>query len=114
MKWIPGTAVSRWPKVPQCWHKPEGTCEPGQARFSASLFNAISGPERLNWSRSCVPLTRGLKIPWRFLWGPCRCLQTLCSRYPSAGVDRKGLVTEQVSLWDVGEFPEQNKSIIDK
>ena len=23
-------------------------------------------------------------------------------------------IVEQVSLWDVGEFPEQNKSIIDK
>jgi hypothetical protein len=81
------------PKVPRCWHWPEGTCDPGHARFSASLINSVLGPVWLDWSRSCVPLTRGLKIPWNFLWGPCRCLQTPCPRYPGAGVDQKGLVT---------------------
>jgi hypothetical protein len=34
-----------------------------QARLSASLVNAVSGPVRLDWSRRCVPLTRGLRIP---------------------------------------------------
>jgi hypothetical protein len=55
------------PKVPWCWCGLEGTCAPDQAGFSASLINAVSGPARLDWSSSCVPLTRGLKIPWRVL-----------------------------------------------
>ena len=25
-------------KVIRCWHQPEGTCDPGQVRFSASLM----------------------------------------------------------------------------
>ena len=54
-------------KEPLCWRGLEGTCDPDQAGFSASLINAVSGPVRLDWSRSCVPLTRGLKIPWRVL-----------------------------------------------
>jgi hypothetical protein len=56
------------PKVPLCWRGPKGTCSPDQVWFSASLINAVSGPARLDWSISCVPLTRGLKIPWRVLW----------------------------------------------
>jgi hypothetical protein len=68
------------PKVPRCWHGPEGTCDPDQAGFSASVINAVSGPTRLDWSRSCVPLTRGLKIQWRVLWLPCMCPQTLCPK----------------------------------
>jgi hypothetical protein len=56
-------------KVPRCWRRLEGTCDPDQARFSASLINAVSGPMQLDWSRCCVPLTRGLKISWRVLWG---------------------------------------------
>ena len=31
---------------------------------------------QLDWNRSCVPLTRGRKIPWRLLWGPWGCLPT--------------------------------------
>jgi hypothetical protein len=53
------------------WCRLEGTCDPGQAVFSASLINAVSGPVQLDWGSSCVPLTRGPKIPWRVLWGPC-------------------------------------------
>ena len=56
------------PKVPRCWRGPEGTCAHDQARCSASLINAVSGPARLDWSSSCVPHTRGLKIPWSVLW----------------------------------------------
>ena len=52
-----------------CWSEPEGTCAPDQAGLSASLNNAISGPARLDWSRCCVPLTRGLRIPWGILCG---------------------------------------------
>jgi hypothetical protein len=84
-----GVSPDSVPKVPQWWHEPEGTCEPGQAGFSASLINAVSSPERLDWSRSCVPLTRGLKILWMVMWGPWGCLQTPRPRCPGAGVDWK-------------------------
>ena len=60
-----GVSSDSMPKVPQCWCRPEGTCDPGQAGLSASLINAVTGSARLDWRRSCVPLTRGLKIPWR-------------------------------------------------
>ena len=59
-------------KEPRCWSGPEGTCAPDQAGLSASLVNAVSGPERLDWSRSCVPLTRGLRILWVILCGSLR------------------------------------------
>jgi hypothetical protein len=51
-------------KEPQCWHQPEGTCDPDQAGIISSLINAVLGPVRLGWSRRWVPLTRGLKILW--------------------------------------------------
>jgi hypothetical protein len=54
---------------PWCWSGLEGTCAPAQARLSASLINAVSGPSRLDWSRCCVPLTRRLSIPWGILCG---------------------------------------------
>ena len=78
------------PKVPWCWHGPEGTCDPNQAGFSASLINAVLGPSRLDWSRQCVPLTRGLKILWGVLWRPCGYPETQQARNPSAGMDWKG------------------------
>jgi hypothetical protein len=77
-------------KLPLCWHGLEGTCVPDQAGFSASLINAVSGSAQLDWSRSCVPLTRGLKIMWRVLCEPCGFLHTPGPRYPSAGMDQKG------------------------
>jgi hypothetical protein len=87
-----GVSAYSVPNEPWCWRGLEGTCDPDQAGFSAFLINAVSGPARLDWSRSCVSLTRGLKILWRVLWGPCGCSQTLCPRYPGDGVDRKGSV----------------------
>ena len=57
---------------PWCWCRLEGTCDPDQAGLSASLVNAVSGPAQLDWSRRCIPLTRGLKIPWRIPWGSLR------------------------------------------
>ena len=87
--WVSGYSPGQ---EPWCWSGPEGTCAPDQARFSASLINAVSGPVSLDWSRSCVPLTRGLNIPWRILWVPCGYLQTPRPRYPCACVDQKGLV----------------------
>ena len=77
------------PQETWCWCRPEGTCDPGQAGFSASLINAVPGPVQLDWSRSCVPLNTGPKIPWRVLWGPWGCLQTPCPRCSGAGADRK-------------------------
>jgi hypothetical protein len=68
---------------------PEGTCAPDQAGFSASLINAVSGPAWLDWSSSCVPLTRGLKIPRRVLWVSCGCQQPPCPSYPCAGGTRR-------------------------
>jgi hypothetical protein len=69
----------------------EGTCSPDQARFSASLISAVSGPERLDWSSSCVPLTRGLKIPWWVLWVAFGCQWTLHSSYSGASGTRRDL-----------------------
>ena len=80
------------PKVPLCWNGRERTCAPDQARFSASLINAVSGPARLDWSRRCVPLTRGLKIPWQILWVAGGCQPTLRPSYPGAGGYQKGLL----------------------
>jgi hypothetical protein len=59
-------------KEPWCWNRPEGTCAPDQARLTASLVNAVSSPARLDWSRCCVPLTRGLRILWVILCGSLR------------------------------------------
>jgi hypothetical protein len=59
-------------KALRCWSGPEGTCAPDQAGLSASLVNAVSGPALLDWSRRCVPFTRGLKILWEILYGSLR------------------------------------------
>ena len=56
-------------KESRCWSGPEGTCAPAQAGLSASLVNSVSGPAQLDWSRRCVLLTRGLRIPWGILCG---------------------------------------------
>jgi hypothetical protein len=58
---------------PRCCSGPEGTYDPDQAGFSTSLINAVSGPWRLDWSRRCVPLTRGISIPWRIQFGSFGC-----------------------------------------
>ena len=78
------------PKVPLCWRGPEGTCAPDQAGFSASLINAVSGPARLDWSRCCVPLTRGLKIPWGTLWGSLRVSGDTVSKVPRCWYGQEG------------------------
>lgn len=64
-----GLSTHYAPKVPCWWSGLERTCDPFQAEFSASLINPVSDPARLDWSRSCIPLTRGLKIPWGILIG---------------------------------------------
>lgn len=96
------------PKVPRCWRVQEGTCAPDQAGFSASLINVVSGPARLDWSSSCVPLTRGLKIPWRVLWVACRCPQIPCPSCPGAGGDRK--ILWYFSMYEVKTSEDQQRS----
>ena len=56
--------------VAQVLAQTRGTCDHCQASFSASLINAVSDPVRLDWSRGCVPFTRGLMILLRVFWGP--------------------------------------------
>jgi hypothetical protein len=43
-----GVSVVSEPKVPRYWCRQEGTCNPGQTGFSASLINAVSGPTLLD------------------------------------------------------------------
>jgi hypothetical protein len=43
--------------------------------------------------RSCIPLIRVPKIPWKVLWGLWGFPPTLRPRCVGAGTDRKGLVT---------------------
>jgi hypothetical protein len=69
----------------RCWSEPEGTCDPDQAELSASLINAVSGPVRLDWSRRCVPLTRGFRIPWGILCGSLRVSGDSAGKAPVAG-----------------------------
>jgi hypothetical protein len=59
-------------RKPQRWIGWEGTCDPAQPGLSVSLINVVSGPTRSDWSRHCVPLTRGLRIPWGILCGSLR------------------------------------------
>jgi hypothetical protein len=77
---------------PRCWSGPEGTCVSYQAELSASLINAVSGPSKLDWSRLCVPLTRGLRIPSGILCGSLRVSGDSPGQEPGAAVDQKGLV----------------------
>ena len=78
--------------MPKVLAGPEGTCAPDQAGFSASPINAVSGPSQLDWSRCCVPLTRGPKIPWWVLWVAGRCQPTQHPRYPGAGGTGRGFI----------------------
>ena len=55
------------PRYPGAGVGREGLVTLIRTGFSASLINAVSGPPKLDWSRSCVPLSRGLKIPWMVL-----------------------------------------------
>jgi hypothetical protein len=57
----PGARVERKGLVPQV-----------RTGSSASLFTKVSGSAQLDWGRRCVPLTRGLRIPWGILCGPLR------------------------------------------
>ena len=52
----------------------EGTCAPEQAQVACfPKYRSLRFP-RLDWGRRCVPLTRGLRIPWGVPCGPLRVL----------------------------------------
>jgi hypothetical protein len=87
----------------------EGTCVPDQAGFSPSLINAVSGPTQLDWSRCCVPLTRGLKIPWRVLWVACGCQRTPHPSYPGAGGTRRDLCPCKNTSWDIEVYSRKDE-----
>jgi hypothetical protein len=76
----------------RCWSELEGTCAPDQAGLSASLINAVSGPARLDWSRRCVPLTRGLSIPWGILCGSLRVSRDSAGKAPQCWSGLEGLM----------------------
>ena len=63
-----------------------------QARLSASLINAVSGPVRLDLSRRCVPLTRGLRIPWGILCGPLRLSGDSPGKVPQCSSGAEGIM----------------------
>jgi hypothetical protein len=84
-------------KAPQCWSGLEGTCAPVQARLSASLVNAVSGPTQLNRIRSGVPLTRGLRIPWGFLCGSLWVSRDSAGKAPQCWSGQKGTCRVAVS-----------------
>ena len=69
-------------KEPRCWSGQEGTCAPVEAGLSPFLINAVSSPERLDWSRRCVPLTRGLRIPHGILCGSLRVSRDSAGKEP--------------------------------
>jgi hypothetical protein len=53
------------PKVTWCWRGPEGTIDPGQEGFPASLM--LSQVLASGMEQKCVLLTCGPKIVWRIL-----------------------------------------------
>jgi hypothetical protein len=63
-----GVSADSEPKVPRSWCRPEGTCDPDQARFSASLINAVSGPARLDWSTIPIFYKECLTKVWLFFY----------------------------------------------
>jgi hypothetical protein len=99
-------------KEPQCWSGPEGTCAPDQAKLSASLVNAVSGPARLDWSRCCVPLTRGLRIPWEILCGTLRLSGDSAGKAPRCWRGPEGQISLQSNSqqWSVAAVNKVKKS----
>jgi hypothetical protein len=85
-------------KEPHCWSEQEETYVPDQAGLSASLINAVSRPSRLDWSRRCVPLTRGLRVPWGILCGSLWCPETPQVRNPDAAV--KLFLFKKLFIWN--------------
>jgi hypothetical protein len=81
----------------QCWHLLEGTCDPGQAVFPASLMLSQVPSDWIGTEvvfHSLVVLrSRGESS--RGTWV---CPPTLCPRWPGAGADWKGLVSLLISI----------------
>jgi hypothetical protein len=59
-------------KVPRCSSGVGGTCAPGQAQVVCFPISRSLRFGAIGLGRRCVPLTRGLRIPWGILCGPVR------------------------------------------
>ena len=57
-------------KEPLCWRGPEGTSDPDQALFSASLINADSGPGQLDGADAMFHSPDDLRSPRGYCLGP--------------------------------------------
>jgi hypothetical protein len=80
--WVSGgSQLTVRPSYPGAAHMERGLCP---------YSNRVSSPGRLDWSRCCVPLTRGLKIAWRVLWVAGGSQPTVRPSYP--GTARTGRV----------------------
>jgi hypothetical protein len=66
---VSGCSAGKAPRAQVEWKGLVPQVRPG---LSASLVTAVSGSARLDCGRCCVPLTRGLRIPWGILCGPLR------------------------------------------
>jgi hypothetical protein len=76
---------------PWCFSGPEGTWDPDQAGLSASLINAVSGPER-DWigAGTVFHSLEVLGSRGGSCVGPCGCPETPRARDPGAAVGWKG------------------------
>jgi hypothetical protein len=82
------TPLARHPGARVDWKGLVPQVRPGS---STSLVNAVSGSVRLDWGRHCVPLTRGLRIPWRILCGPLRVSGDSAGKAPQCSSGPEGL-----------------------
>ena len=76
-------------QVTRCWHWVKGTCDPGQAGFSASL---MLSQLQCDWIGTEVVFHSlvVLRLRGESSRGPWGCPLTQCPRWPGAGAERKG------------------------
>jgi hypothetical protein len=79
-------------KVTLCWGRLEGTCDPGQSGFPASL---MLSQVLCDWIGTEVVFHSTVVLRWcgESSRGPWGCPPTPCPRCPGAGTDWKGFVT---------------------
>ena len=87
-------------KVPRCSSGAEGTCAPGQAWVVCFPIYRVSGSARLDWGRRCVPLTRGLRIPWGILCGSLRVLGESAGKVHSGSSEAEGACAATFNFHD--------------
>jgi hypothetical protein len=85
-----GVSANSTPKVTQCWCQLEGTCDPGQAGFPASLMLS-QVPRDWNGTEVVFHSPVVLRSRGESSRGPWGCLLTPSPRWPGAGADWKGL-----------------------